>query len=740
MATLNGTSGNDVLTGTSGKDDLYGLGGADRLWGRGGDDYLVGGAGADALYGEANDDWLIGGAGGDTLDGGPGTDMASYWGSGAGVTVRLDEAGGASPSGGHATGDRLIGIENLQGTPHVDTLTGNSKNNALNGMGGDDEIRGGGGDDWLTGGAGRDTLDGGPGTDMASYTGSGAGVTVSLNEAGGASPSGGHATGDRLIGIENLQGTPHVDTLTGNSKNNVLNGMGGDDEIRGGGGNDTLTGGAGRDTLNGGEGTADEANYWNSDAGVTVSLNEAGGASPSGGHATGDRLTGIESVTGSAHRDVLTGNSKNNGLVGRDGDDEIRGGGGNDWLAGDAGADAIYGGEGRDTASYTGSDAGVTVTLDEAGGASPSGGHATGDRLSGIEIVVGSAHDDRLTGNSKNDSLDGSGGVDRLWGRGGDDYLVGGAGADALYGEANDDWLIGGAGGDTLDGGPGTDMASYWGSGAGVTVSLNEAGGASPSGGHATGDRLMGIESVTGSAHRDVLTGNSKNNVLNGMGGDDEIRGGGGNDTLTGGAGRDTLNGGEGTADEANYWNSGAGVTVRLNEAGGASPSGGHATGDRLMGIESVTGSAHRDVLTGNSKNNVLRGLSGDDEIRGGGGNDYIQGGAGADDLEGGPGADRFVFVAAADSTSSARDVIKDFSSSAGDRIDLRDLLESGGTFTGTDPFAGVAGEVRYTQQTVSGTAWTDVFVDVNGDRAADLVVRLEGTYDLDASDFLLAN
>ena len=47
---------------------------------------------------------------------------------------------------------------------------------------------------------------------------------------------------------------------------------------------------------------------------------------------------------------------------------------------------------------------------------------------------------------------------------------------------------------------------------------------------------------------------------------------------------------------------------------------------------------------------------------------------------------------------------------------------------------------MRYTQQTVSGTAWTDVFVDVNGNGAADLVVRLEGTYDLTANDFLLAN
>ena len=926
---LQGSAHRDVLTGNSKNNGLVGNGGNDELRGGGGSDWLLGGADADHLYGGADNDWLTGGAGGDTVDGGPGTDTAIYLGSDAGVAVTLDETGGASPSGGHAAGDTLSGIENLTGSSHGDRLTGNSKNNALSGEGGADTLRGGGGDDSLTGGAGADALYGGPGTDGANYWNSDAGVTVTLDEAGGASPTGGHAAGDTLSGIENVMGSPHRDVLTGNSKANGLVGSGGDDEIRGGGGNDWLAGDAGADDVHGGEGV-DTASYTSSDAGVTVTLDEAGGASPTGGHAAGDTLSGIEVLQGSAHRDVLTGNSKNNGLVGNGGNDELRGGGGsdwllggadadhlyggadNDWLTGGAGGDTVDGGPGTDTAIYLGSDAGVTVTLDETGGASPSGGHAAGDTLSGIENLTGSSHGDRLTGNSKNNALSGEGGADTLRGGGGDDSLTGGAGADALYGgpgtdganywnsdagvtvtldeaggasptgghaagdtlsgienvmgsphrdvltgnsKANglvgsggddeirggggNDWLAGDAGADDVHGGEGVDTASYTSSDAGVTVTLDETGGASPTGGHATGDTLSGIEVLQGSAHRDVLTGNSKNNGLVGNGGNDELRGGGGsdwllggadadhlyggadNDWLTGGAGGDTVDGGPGT-DTAIYLGSDAGVTVTLDETGGASPSGGHAAGDTLSGIENLTGSSHGDRLTGNSKNNALSGEGGADILRGGGGNDYIEGGPGADDLDGGPdedtlsyagsdagvivrlswgtaqtgagehleedtfrgfenvvgskhgdalwgddgsnelsgggGADRlfggkgsdtlrggpgndsFVFLAADDSPPGAPDVIKDFES-GDDRIDLQDLGDvSNWTFAGNEESftGGVAGEVRYTQRTVSGTAWTDVFVDVSGDGAADLVVQLEGTHALTVNDFLL--
>ena len=93
---------------------------------------------------------------------------ASYASSGAGVTVNL--ATGAA-SGGHAEGDTLSGIENLDGSGHADRLTGDGGANILRGLGGADTIEGG---------SGADTIDGGTGVDTASYASSGAGVTVNL--------------------------------------------------------------------------------------------------------------------------------------------------------------------------------------------------------------------------------------------------------------------------------------------------------------------------------------------------------------------------------------------------------------------------------------------------------------------------------------------------------------------------------------------------------------------------------
>ena len=204
------------------------------------------------------------------------------------------------------------------------------------------------------------------------------------------------------------------------------------------------------------------------------------------------------------------------------------GGSGNDTLDGGAGADVLIGGDGTDTADYSLSAAGVTVSLLTGLGA---GGDAQGDTLGGIENITGSAQADTLTGDGAANTLDGGSG---------------------------NDTLIGGAGADTLIGGPGTDTASYASSGAEVTVNLQTGSG---SGGDAQGDTLSGIENIIGSAFADVLTGD------------------GGANTLVGGAGPDALNGGGGT-DTADYSSSAAAVNVNLLANSGA---GGDAAGRHLQ-------------------------------------------------------------------------------------------------------------------------------------------------------------
>ena len=254
----------------------------------------------------------------------------------------------------------------------------------------------------------------------------------------------------------------------------------------------------------------------------------------------------------------------------------------------------------------------------------------------------------------------------------------------------------------------------------------------------------------------DTLRGGGGADTLDGGADADKIYGEGGNDWIEGGAGADSLVGGDLGEDTLSYAGSDASVAVNLSRATAGNAAGaGHAAGDTISGFENVVGSKHNDDLRGDEGSNELRGgdgkdwVAGDggnDELRGGGGNDRLIGGGGADTLWGEAGADLFAFVAAADSTSGTRDLIRDFKSSEGDQIDLSDLTgfgfgeESRFSFIGGRAFSHLAGEVRYAQRTESGTAYTDVFGDADGNGAADFVVTLVGSHDLTASDFYLGS
>ncbi len=619
----------DLASGTGSGGDAEGdrLTGVENLIGSVHDDRLTGDAGANILDGGAGDDTLAGAGGADTLTGGEGTDTADYSASGAGVEVDLAAGAGI---GGDAEGDVLSGIENLTGSTHDDHLTGDGGANLLDG---------GAGDDTLAGAGGADTLTGGDGIDTADYSMSGGGVSVDL---AAATAAGGDAEGDVLSGIENLTGSDHDDLLVGDAVGNLLDGRGG---------NDTLVGLGGADTLIGGDGI-DLADYSASAGGVSVNLSDGTGT---GGDAEGDVLIGIENLTGSAFGDRLIGDA---------GANLLDGGAGDDTLAGLGGADTLVGGEGTDLADYSASAAGVAVDLSSGTGLD---GDAEGDVLSGIENLTGSDHDDRLTGEGGANLLDGGAGDDTLAGLGGADTLVGGDGTDTadysasgagvtvelaagigiggdaegdmlsgienvtgsagddrlsgdaggnrLDGGAGDDWLSGGTGADTLIGGDGIDSADYAASAGGVDVNLTSGSG---SGGDAEGDMLTGIENLSGSDQDDRLTGDANANMLDGRGGNDTLAGLGGADTLIGGDGIDT----------AEYLASAAGVTVSLASGSG---SGGDAQGDRLSGIENLTGSAFSDRLTGDGGGNVLDGAGGNDTLVGGAGADTLIGGAGSD-------------------------------------------------------------------------------------------------------------
>ena len=319
-------------------------------------------------------------------------------------------------------------------------------------------------------------------------------------------------------------------------------------------------------------------------------------AQTSTGDASGDILSGIENITGSAFADTLTGDDNNNVLEGK------------------AGADTLAGGLGVDMASYASSAAGVVVNLLTG---STGGGDASGDVLSSIENITGSALADTLTGDANANTLDGGAG---------NDVLVGGAGNDMLIGGAGFNSFTGGQGADTFIGGINDDTSYYSTSLAGVTVYL-AISTAQASAGDASGDVLISVENLYGSNYSDILVGNDTRNTLSGGAGNDVLDGGSGDDWLVGGAGSDTLVGGLGI-DILHYLDSTVGVTVDL---AANAVSGGYASGDTISGFENVYGSNFNDTLTGDANANDLRGNSGNDIIKGGSGNDWIFGGAGND-------------------------------------------------------------------------------------------------------------
>ena len=181
-------------------------------------------------------------------------------------------------------------------------------------------------------------------------------------------------------GIE-IKGTNNDDVLTGSDLDDTIDGKKGDDTIYGKDGDDIIDGDKGDDLIYGGDGN-----------------------------------------------DIIDGENDDDTLYGGSGDDIIEGGKGDDIIEGGAGADVIDGGSGTDTASYVNSANAVNVDLTTGTG---TGGAASGDTLSNIENLVGSAHDDIFTGDSEDNVITGGDGSDtyNFASGGGDDTFSGGAGA-----------------------------------------------------------------------------------------------------------------------------------------------------------------------------------------------------------------------------------------------------------------------------------------------------------------------
>ena len=597
-------------------------------------------------------------------------------------------------------------MANFFGDMYDNILTGGPDDDVLWGEMGDDELSGGAGDDRLIGGPGADALNGGSGMDVASYTDSTRGVHVNLGTSFSSSDEdapvrGGDAEGDSLTSIESIWGSEFADMLIGSHASNYLFGNGGNDHIDGGRGSDHLRGGHDDDVVMGG-------------AGADVVYGDMG----------------IDDVMGGSGNDMLFGGMGDDFLTGGAGDDMLEGGSGADQLAGGYwDEDDMYMDTGSDTASYTMSDAAVTIDLSKAmddpmngefatnNPQAPyaSGGDADGDMFLGIDNIRGSMYADMLIGDEM---------PNKIWGNQGDDTIKGG---------------------DELGDNPATTDDP------GTTDTVE----------NVETDFDLAGDTIWGGKGDDTIYALAGNDMLMGDMGDDKLKGGSGNDTLMGGEGADVLLGGTLNAagmfeddgnDTADYSESSAGVTIDLSKTPrGQMPDssvgeGGDAEGDILHGIENLTGSMHTDLLIGNGEANMLMGMGGDDwndpmtpakdgGLYGGAGDDTIDGGDGADSVMGEGGVDLLMggkgndYLHGGDDNDANNDGPDGNADTADDVMgglmggDGDDTLDGGG---GNDSLMGEKGN-----DVLKGSAGDDTLDGGEGNDTVDYSAITDGTVDI---------
>lgn len=625
--------------------------------------------------------------------------------------------------------------------------------------------------------------------------------------------------------------------VNGDNGDNVLDGTPGDDIINGFGGNDTITTLTGNDTVNAGDGddviilSTTSTGSVNGGTGFdTVRIvadsffalpsytnNDMMFLSTNGGTLTllsieryevvGETSGDIERlllVTGTGDdvvdlttetlaptvdiwvntgdgMDVITvGDTPNITINGGAGDDVITAGAFGGTYEGGAGADVITGGAGVDRLSYLDSNAGVTVNLDTG---AASRGYAAGDTFSNIENLLGSIHDDVLTGDNGANTLWGYAGPDTLTGLGGSDTFIVAAGPDffsaTITDLATDDFILmysavfigqnvfsnvarevryEKVGGQTLlhldlDGDGVTDETSVISNGEfDLTVASN------------ISNRLtlkIAPPSIDGTPGDDMLVGTTGDDVINGFGGNDTITTFTGNDTVNAGDGDDTIimsDSSSGTIDGGNgydvisisspfnntaWYNANAGSLVFTVFLNGQTLSmtgverfelSQESTGDYMNIYQAGTLGDDVIDLSGESMasfgSTAVFGFSGNDTIIGTTGADDFYGGDGADTLSGGLGADRFFGDAGADIINGGSNIglfggdSLEFSGSAiGVTVNLALGTGVGGDADG-DSYTGI--------EHVSGSNGDDILI---GDDADNRLTSNGGSDTLDGGD-----
>lgn len=230
-----------------------------------------------------------------------------------------------------------------------------------------------------------------------------------------------------------------------------------------------------------------------------------------------------------------------------------------------------------------------------------------------------------------------------------------------------------------------------------------------------------GNDRAGGGDGRDRMLGEEGNDTLYGEGGGDQLFGGQGKDTLGGGDLDDRVDGG--TSSDTLYGGNGDDLLL-----GGA-------------GADAIMADAGADKLDGGTGDDDLSGGEGADLVFGGDGADEMSGGAGRDVLRGGAGVDLFqlweenqvsdtIIFKAGDSgrTRSTIDKVESFEAGF-DKINLASFGPM--TLQDLDYRGGGEASCYYDGRHLR--------IDVDGDRATDMIVQFVYVEALTAGDFIFA-
>jgi Ca2+-binding RTX toxin-like protein len=489
----------------------------------------------------------------------------------------------------------------IVGTEGDDVLRGTPERDVIWGGGGDDEIFGSLGNDLLCGGPGADLVHGGRGNDIA---------------------DGGAGSSDRVVGDlgdDQLAGGPgDHDEVAGSLGIDTINGGPGDFDL--------VHGDYGYDRMDGGPGKGDIASFA-TDVGAGkkgggVKVNLARHRAWGDGH---DRLYRVEDIEGSAFKDTLIGNHRDNVIDGGAGDDAIRGGGGSDELLGGQGTDRCSGASGRNRSCGREAKlkASAYVELDRTLAPTPDGG-------GGLEIIGGPGSDHFVV---SFDEASSTFGVSAAKG------IATGPGCERVSAvqvncpaEGPARWL-------TADLGPGGDSLTVEGS-------------------------LEGAQNVriAGGYGDDTIRGGPEDDLIEAGYGADKLYGGDGSDGLVGSRPGPTFLYGEGDGD---LLAAGGGCAGGALVGGPGRDDASFAETPEHPGILHVSFPAHAawiDVVRGCHRVHLS---PTDEDMEGSFDNDVLVGDAGPNAMLGQPGQDRF-YGGGGEDVIDARDGIRDFSIQCG--------------------------------------------------------------------------